>query len=235
MQPVKRVIAADLQQRIRDMKRTPLQASVTLKPGHDYWWFQEFGTGPRGSEAPAYGLGPDDFTRPASVAKHKRGGMQYKISPDKHDKLFFYWARFQDWFFVPGGGIAKGASGQRKGHSWFPIRKTEVTHPGVRPQAMLRLALWGFRRDARLALMAMARRKQWPLREEIAQALNRHLRQLNASLEAVMPRYEQPTLPAGFTRSKDSHDLHKGGPLAKAWDVVYFDDKTTGTAYSVKG
>lgn len=224
MQPVKRLIAADLQQRIRDMKRVPLQASVSLKPGHDYWWFQEFGTGSRGSEAAAYGLGPDDFTRPASVAKHQRGGITYEIHPKKKKKLFFYWKVLQDWVFVPGGGIAKGASGQRKGHSWAPITTPYVMHPGVRRTAFLRRTLWAFRNDVRLALIAMARRKQRPVREEIAEMLNRRLIQLKIMLEQNTPRYVQPPPPEGFSPSATGrHDDPQGMPLAEAWDVELFD------------
>jgi hypothetical protein len=205
-------ISRDLQKRIRDLKSKPIQATVSLAEGHDYWWFLEFGTGSRGSTTPAWGLGPEDFKKPASVAGHRRSGAKYPISPVNRKKLFFYWAKIRDWVFIPGGAIAADP----KKTNWYPM--TKVMHPGIKPRAILRKALWNFRSSVRLDLMNMARRKALPFREQLVFLMNKRLAQLRKDLASFTPVYVPPEPPEGF-----SPHIRPSRDLAGAWEVTDAD------------
>ncbi len=72
---VSNVIPKELQAAINDLKRgsNVIQGSLSVLPGHDYWWFLEYGTGPF-HESDTSELEP-----PAEVAAHDAVGSAYDI------------------------------------------------------------------------------------------------------------------------------------------------------------
>lgn len=79
------VIGKKLQSQIADLSRGKkvIRGSLSIAPGHDYWWFLEYGTGP--FREPPKG----DLSKPASVEGERAVGHPYTIEVD-HAKFLVY-------------------------------------------------------------------------------------------------------------------------------------------------
>lgn len=111
---VSNVIPKELQKAIQDLSRggRVIQGSLSVLPGHDYWWFLEYGTGPF-HERPDGELEP-----PAEVSEYEASGESYEIEANGDNYLVY---------------MTK--SGQRR-------RRREVRHPGIKPFGFVRTALF---------------------------------------------------------------------------------------------
>ena len=153
-------IPKQLQAAINDLKRggKVIQGSLSVLPGHSYWWFLEYGTGPF-HEAPT-----GDLTPPAEVAAHEASGEAYDIEADGNHYLVYMTKH-----------------GQRK-------RARSVVHPGIHPLGMVRTALFEAELYMKEDLAKLAARKNRLLtRQEIADTINYILEVLVGELRLLTP------------------------------------------------
>jgi hypothetical protein len=154
------VIPKRLQAAINDLKRGDkvIKGSLSVLPGHDYWWFLEYGTGPF-HEAPTGNLDP-----PAEVAAHEASGEAYDIEAGGNHYLV-YMTKY----------------GQRK-------RARSVVHPGIQPLGMVRTALFEAELYMKEDLAKLAARKNRLLtRQEIVDTVNYILEVLVGELRLLTP------------------------------------------------
>src|ERR1044072_9489336 len=81
---VSNVIPKELQAAINDLKKGPslIQGSLSVLPGHDYWWFLEYGTGP-------FHEADTELEPPAEVAAHDAAGAAYDIEANGENYLVY--------------------------------------------------------------------------------------------------------------------------------------------------
>lgn len=154
------VIPKQLQDAINDLKQGPkvIQGSLSVLPGHDYWWFLEYGTGPF-HEEPTGELAPPD-----EVAAHDAEGAPYEITSGE-DNFLVYMTK----------------AGVRK-------RRKTVIHPGIVPLGFVRTALFEAELFMKEDLAKLSKRKNRLLtRKEIVDTVNYILEVLLGELRLLTP------------------------------------------------
>jgi hypothetical protein len=180
---VSNVIPKELQKLINDFKRGPkvIQATLSVLPEHDYWWFLEYGTGP--FHEPDQQLDP-----PAEVAAYDSSGGPYEIEAQGEGYLVYM------------------SHGRR-------MRRRETVHPGIKPLAFVRTALF----EAELFLMEdiqkLSERKGRLLtRQEVVDTVNYIMEVLLGELRLTTPD------------DSDSDPYHTDRPhtppLSESWRIT---------------
>lgn len=179
------VIPKQLQAAINDLKKGPqvISAELSVAPGHDYWWFLEYGTGPF-HEAPD---GDEAIEPPAEVEDHMASGGPYDIESGGDHYLVYM------------------SHGKR-------FRRKSTIHPGIKPVAMVRTALFEAQLFLQEDLQKLADRKNRLLtRKEVVDTVNYIMQVLLGELRLLTPDDNDP----------DPFHTHRPHtpPLAKAWRV----------------
>lgn len=160
---VSNVIPQQLQAVISDLKRGPkiIQGSLSVTPGHDYWWFLEYGTGPHHIDPASVSPVLD---APAEVAAHEAVGEAYEIY-GQGDNFLVYMTKY---------GVRK--------------RRKVALHPGIQPLGMVRTALFEAEIFLKEDLAKLAQRKNRLLtRQEIVDTVNYILEVLLGELRLLTP------------------------------------------------
>lgn len=171
--------------------RKVIQGSLSVAPGHDYWWFLEYGTGPFfGAESdPSDG----DLIPPDSVAGEEPEGGPYEIEV-QNAKYLVYMTKF-------GGGKYR--------------RREKVEHPGIYPIGMVRTALFDamlyLKRDLDLVSKRKGKWKDLPKREDLVQLVNEVLAVLLGTLKLWTPDNSDPD---------PFHEGRNPKPLSEAWRIT---------------
>lgn len=162
---------------------------ITIESGHDYWWILEHGSSPRtpNPDLEAVGTGSGEksiiLQRPVGVGLSKLHRTKYPIIPNPLTKdgklrhLIFWWA---------------GELGNRE-----RMKLTIVRHPGIKPRAIIRIALWRAERRLQRELGADAN-KTLPPRDKFVQIMNKVLIDTLAEIKRNTPEgvieHDQPTM-----------------------------------------
>lgn len=198
MDTVKAGIQKDLLKAIRNLHRGRqiISGYITVAPGHDYWWFLEYGTGEFHNTPDGELLPPPDI-----FGQNPEGGPYYiKVSQERlaiNPKV-----RLQ--YMNKGGGPYKYA--------------LAVEHPGIEPvmqSGFVRTSIYEAEQYFRKELGLLLHRKQergetWPTRERFVEFVN----------EVLFDMLAKITL-----RTPDNHDpdpAHTGRhtPLSEAWGMT---------------
>jgi hypothetical protein len=148
-------------------KAPRIEAKLTVDDGHDYWWFQEFGTADQYSAGATPGL-----ETPPSVEGEAPGGSDYFIFP-VHAKALA--VRLKDgtvlrrqWVIHPGHAAANGGTG------------------------IVRVPLHNVRRYLSRQLQNLSRRVTLPDRDELVDLFNFALDSLVEEVKNRTPVSEAP-------------------------------------------
>jgi hypothetical protein len=157
---VSEVIPKELQAAINDLKRGPkvISGSLSVLPGHDYWWFLEYGTG-------EFHESPDgSLEEPDEVAGHDAEGGAYNIET-VDAKYLVYMTKY----------------GKR-------VRRKSTEHPGIKPIGFVRTALFNAELYMLQDLQKLADRKNRLLtRKEVVDTVNYILEVLLGELRIQTP------------------------------------------------
>lgn len=165
------VIPAKLISRINSLKRgsSVIKGSLSVAPGHDYWWFLVYGTG-------QFHEDPDgELNEPSSVSGEEAEGDEYEITvaDDSDATVLVYMTK----------------AGKRK-------RRYAVTHPGIYPIGFLRTSLFEAELFLKGQLTrAEKRAKKWdelPGREALVKIVNSVMAYLLDRLRANTPEDNDP-------------------------------------------
>jgi hypothetical protein len=168
----KNLIDPTLTALINNLKRGSrvIQGSLHVAPGHDYWWFLEYGTG-QFHEAPK----DDDVVQPEATKGYVAKGEPYEINAKNGSKYLVYMTR-------------------RGGTRYIRRKKTE--HDGIEPIGMIRTATFDAMLYLKQDLDRVASRKgKWkdmPKREDLVELVNEVLDILIGTLRLWTPDNSDP-------------------------------------------
>lgn len=161
---INNAIPRALQLALQDLKRGTrvIEGALEVAPGHDYWWFLEYGTGPFHVQDPRVKV-----NAPPSVVGETPVRHAYEISAT-YKKFLVY--------VTKGGQIH---------------RRTTTRHPGIRPTFFVRTALFDAEIYMTALLEDMVeyveRENKLLLRADIVRLVNTVLEELLADLQASTP------------------------------------------------
>lgn len=177
---------------LNDLKRGRkiIQGSLSVSPGHDYWWFLEYGTGEfYGAEDPPHG----ELIEPSSVIGQTPEGHAYEIEV-KAKKYLVYMS-------------------MRSGNKH--IRRTVTEHPGIYPIGMVRTSIFDamlyLKRDIQYISKRKGKWKDLPKREDLVQVVNEILAVLLGSLQLRTPDNSDPD---------PYHEGRHPETLSQAWRIT---------------
>lgn len=164
---VKDVISPSLSRLLRDLQRGKnlIRGALSVAPGHEYWWFLEFGTGP------FHQASDGDLRPPTRVRRYGSKGSPYAINvkSDSPKALLVYMTKY----------------GQRR-------RAKGVLHPGITPRAFVRIsihrAVLDLQQNLKRTIQRRAKSKlPWLTRKDLVTLVNQHLTELLLDLRAKTP------------------------------------------------
>lgn len=193
---VKRGIAKALTAAISDLGSGPriISGSLTVAPGHDYWWFLEFGTGEFHEPDSSYDQLIGTINPPREVAAHNAAGGAYDITVTEDQPYLVYMTM----------------AGVRK-------RIESTVHPGIKPMGFVRSALFDaeihFEEDLIRLRGKLKQGKRLPKREELVRIINYTLEVLVGQIKLQTPLDSDPD---------PYHQGHRphSPTLAKAWGLT---------------
>lgn len=169
-----------------------ISGSLSVAPGHEYWWFLEYGTGQ------FYEPSDDMLQEPPAVARHYPSGGPYEIPPKATNErgVLVYMTKWGERRRVRGS----------------------VTHPGISPRGFVRLSVLEARKDLAKYLDKELKRRirtkrLAPTREELVELVNEVFLMLLQRLEIRTPDDSDPD-------PFHSDYRPRRPPLARAWRIT---------------
>lgn len=205
------LIDTEIRRIVTDLDEGPIEASLLVDGGHDYWWHLEFGTATGYMSPPA----DNPFIQPASTLSHEHQDGWYTIAPTakrlttrrqrvrstKTGRLtkrtknvtFYKPLVFKDvtgWSKSRGREITTGRFKRVWNRKWQWQIATEVEHPGITPRAYFRQALNRITIRSWRQLSKLAAKDQLPEREDIVDIINDELARALYELKSVLKETE---------------------------------------------
>lgn len=191
---VKTGIGNDLRKAISDLQSGPeiIRGHLTITPGHDYFWFLEFGTGPFYDTSGPYDdvIGP--LEPPPEILAHEAAGQAYDINA-----------------LGPKPLVYMTKEGQRR-------RRMETVHPGIHPIGFVRSAIFDaiiyLEQDFVRLKVQLQHGRRLPKRAELVALINYTLEVLLGTLRLTTPTDSDPD------PYHADHRPHTP-PLSQAWGI----------------
>lgn len=160
----KDVFRHDIVQALRSLHAGPkiIQGSLNIAPGHDYWWFLEYGTGPYHQDDDG------ELNTPAEVEGYEASGGPYDIT-------------VQDAKFL----VYIGRGGVRR-------RAITTTHPGIKPFGFVRTAVFQAQIYLAKETNFLIRKNRLLDRERVVETVNAILEILLAQIVLHTPDDKDP-------------------------------------------
>ncbi len=167
----KDVINETLTSLLQNLKRGSkvISGSLSVAPGHDYWWFLEYGTGQFFDTPKA-----NELVKPEDSRGKRAAGGEYEIEANGAPYLVY----------------------MTKYGSKRYIKRVVTIHPGIKPIGMVRTALFEamiyLKRDVDHIAKRRGKWKDLPKREDLVQVVNDILEVLLGTLKLYTPDNSDP-------------------------------------------